>query len=173
MEIPEEEKLRIIQDFLNQRYNAEYKMRQRSADFTKWILGLGIGLLWILLSTKHLTNIQKIITSLFVLFFTIGTIYFISEICKGFKVNRNIIIKLEKVLGFYTKGVFIKDSSILPEKYQTVHEIKIPSHFKSLYFLIIIICAFLLFVIIYNPPPEENINKPPQTTIINHNNFRR
>ena len=155
MEFPEEDKLKIIQDFLNQRYDAEHKMRQRSADFTKWILGLGIGLLWILLSKEHLTNIQKIITSLFVIFFNIGTIYFISEICKGFKANRNIIIKLEKILGFYRKGIYINDSSILPEKYQNINNIKIPSHFKSLYFLLIIICAFLLFVIIYNPAPED------------------
>lgn len=169
MEFPEEDKLRIVQDFLNQRYDAEHKMRQRSADFTKWILGLGIGLLWILLSKEHLTNIQKIITSLFVIFFTIGTLYFIAEICKGFKENRNVIIKLEKILGLYSHGIFIKDSSILPEKYQNINNVKFPSHFKSLYFLLIIICAFLLFVIIYNPTPEDNIKRPAQTTIKYYN----
>lgn len=165
MELHEEDKLNIIQDFLNQRYDAEHKMRQRSADFTKWILGLGIGLLWILLSEENLTNIQKVITSLFVIFFTIGTIYFISEICKGFKVNRNIIIKLEKLLGFYDEGIFIEDNSLLPKKYQNTDKIVIPSHFKSLYFLLIIICTFLLFVIIYNPTPENDLVAPNQTTI--------
>ncbi len=84
MDLPVEDKLRIIQDFLNQRYDAEHKMRQRSADFTKWILGLGVGLIWILLSSVELTSTQKYITSIFIIFFTAGAIYYISEICKGF-----------------------------------------------------------------------------------------
>ena len=79
--------------------------------------------------------------------------------------NRNIIVKLEKSLGFYIKDIYLKNESILPEKYQHIYNVKIPSHFKSLYFLLIIICAFLLFVTIYNPAPDTNVNTLSQTTI--------
>ena len=58
--ISENDKPKILQDLLNQRYQAERLMRQRSTDFTKWILGLGIMLLWIILSQIQLTIIQKV-----------------------------------------------------------------------------------------------------------------
>lgn len=161
--INEDEKPKILQDLLNQRYQAEHLMRQRSADFTKWILGLGIGLLWIILSKAQLTMTQKLITSIFVVSFTVGTIYFLREICKGFVNNKKVIIKLESLLGFYKSGVFCDGQSILPPEYKESQNKKAPSHFKSLYTLLIVLCIFLLVVIFSNPVEKnESVNSSVQ-----------
>ncbi len=169
-DISEEDKPKILQDLLNQRYQAEHHMRQRSADFTKWILGLGVGLLWIILSQTQLTMTQKILTTIFVIFLTGGTIYFLSEICKGFLTNRRIIIRIETLLGFYKSDVYHQDQIILPAEYEKSNDQRVPSHFKSLYTLLIIICLFLVIVIFSNPVEKnDSIDRKPvpsSTTIL-------
>jgi len=150
-EISEQEKPRVLQDLLNQRYQMEHLMRQRSVDFTKWILGFGIAFLWIILSQAQLSIFQKVFASIFVLAFTGATLFFIFELCKGFLNNRKIIIRLESLLGFYSAGLYHEKESILPKEYEQSSQVKVPSHFKTLYALLVILCLFLMAVILLNP----------------------
>lgn len=154
-EISEQEKPRILQDLLNQRYQAEHLMRQRSVDFTKWIIGFGIAFLWIILSQAQLSLFQKIFASVFVITFTGATIFFISEISRGFLNNKKIIVKLESLLGFYSAGLYDEKESILPKEYEQSSQVKVPSHFKTLYALLIILCLLLMAVIWVNPVRVE------------------
>lgn len=149
--IKEDIKTHIVQDLLNQRYQSEHLMRQRSTDFTKWILGIGVGLLWIILSKDTITLCQTIVLSSFIIIFTSLATYFLYEICRGFMNNRMIIIKLESTLGFYETNAYSKDSTILPIVYKESSNQKIPSHFKTLFALLIVIGILLLITILMVP----------------------
>ena len=148
MVLEEEQRLEIIQNLLSQKYEAEHKMRERSASFTKWILGLGMALIWILLTKSGFAGWQKLFVSLFVLSFSGVSIWFLSEICKGFRNNRDIVVKLEELLELYEPGVYMKDKPLFPAEYTRAHTNGIPSHFKSLYGLIGILALFLMVLIL-------------------------
>jgi hypothetical protein len=55
MEIPEDQKIKVLMAQLEERYTASHKMRDRSMQFGLWILGLGLGMAWVLISKVTLT----------------------------------------------------------------------------------------------------------------------
>lgn len=152
MSIDEEEKNIIVQNLLSERYAAEHKMRERSASFTIWILGVGIALLWILLIKADLALHQRLIICFFIVSYSALSLWFLSEICRGFKTNRGIIIKLEDFLGLYSKSTYLENDTILPTHYREPYGRGIPSHFKSLYALIIVLAIFLVITVILIKP---------------------
>ena len=155
MDIPEEQKPSIVQNLLSERYSAEHKMRERSVNFTTWILGLGIALLWVLLTKADLGLFQKLFSSVFVLLFCAVSIWFLSEICRGFKTNHSVIVKLESILKFYEKGYYLEGHTVLPDKYKNSSKHRIPSHFKSLYTLIAVLSVFLIVLIVTKPASQK------------------
>jgi hypothetical protein len=60
MEIPENQKIKVLMAQLEERYTASHKMRDRSMQFGLWILGLGLGMVWVLISKVTLTSIHHI-----------------------------------------------------------------------------------------------------------------
>jgi len=163
MGIPEEEKNKIAQTLLSEKYAAEHKMRERSARFTIWILGVGIALLWILLGKDSLALHQRLIICAFIVSYSALSLWFLAEICKGFKVNRGIVIKIEDFLGLYKEGEYLENDTILPAEYRKPYNRAIPSHFKSLYALIIVLAIFILAVVLATPSVrEKNSSKDTQ-----------
>jgi len=59
MEISEENKSNVLLAQLHDRYDALHKMRDRSMQFVLWILGLGLGMSWLLINETVLTYSQK------------------------------------------------------------------------------------------------------------------
>jgi hypothetical protein len=161
MNINENEKISVLTNMLNERYKAEHNMRNRSVNFTKWILGLGIALLWILLTKTDLDYFTKVYSSAFIVIYSVLSFWFLSEICRGFKNNRTVIIKLENALHLYDKGYYINDETILPEEYKTTSQKRIPSHFLSLYGLLLILAIFLFSIVICKPPTSKIENPQP------------
>jgi hypothetical protein len=155
MDIPEEQKPSIIQSLLNERYSAEHSMRERSVNFTKWILGLGIALLWVLLTKADLELFQKLFAAVFVISYSAASIWFLSEICRGFTNNRRVIVKLESMLKFYEKDYYLKGHTIFPDEYKNSSKHRIPSHFKSLYTLIVVLSVFLTALIVTKPASRK------------------
>ena len=155
--IPENEKPQIIQELLNQKYQAEHLMRERSTNFTKWILGFGLGFIWILLSQKNLSLPQQIIIVIFISLLAGASIYFIYDICKGFKNNRNIVVKLEDCLKLHDKGIYTDGFSLYPSDYKIDYKkkCKTPSHFKTLYMLIFITGVIIILITIFHPNPNS------------------
>lgn len=151
MGIPEEEKIKIMQTLLSEKYSAEHKMRERSARFTIWILGLGMALLWILLWKDSLDFYQKLIICAFIVSYSALSLWFLEEICKGFKANREIIIKLEDFLGLYQEGEYLEKDTILPAEYRKIYKRASPSHFKSLYALILVLAIFIIAKVLAAP----------------------
>jgi len=145
MEIPEDEKIKVLMAQLEERYAASHKMRDRSMQFGLWILGLGFGMAWILISKVMLNIPQKI--SLLIFLFVIGvlSITFIRAIERGFKNNHDVIVKLETLLKLHEEGFYDSCSSILPKEF-TEKKFRWSGHFQTLYFLMI--AVFLLVIIL-------------------------
>lgn len=160
MNINDDQKISVLTNMLNERYKAEHNMRDRSVNFTKWILGLGIALLWVLLIKTDLDSFTKFFSSAFIIIYSVLSFWFLLEICKGFKNNRNIIIRLENALSLYEKGNYLNDEAILPQEYKKPYSNKrIPSHFLSLYGLLLILAIFLIGLVWLKPSTNKIKNQ--------------
>lgn len=71
MNINDDQKISVLTNMLSERYKAEHNMRDRSVNFTKWILGLGIALLWILLLKTDLNLFAKCFSSAFIVTYSV------------------------------------------------------------------------------------------------------
>ena len=62
MKISEEKKLDVLLAQLQERYDALHKMRDRSMQFVLWILGLGLGMAWLLINEpSHLRCLELLV----------------------------------------------------------------------------------------------------------------
>lgn len=168
MEISEEKKLEILLVQLQERYEALHKMRDRSMQFVLWILGLGLGMAWLLINEIDLTcNQQKAITGLLILLgFT--TFWFVYGIERGFKINRRTIIKIENVLKLHERDFYGIPEPILPIQFAK-EKIKWTDHFKTLYVIIVTVFIALIVLTWANPCKVKSTNncmsEPNQTQI--------
>lgn len=160
MNINDDKKISILTNMLNERYKAEHNMRDRSVNFIKWILGLGIALLWILLLKPDLNSFTKFFSSAFIAIYSALSFWFLREICKGFKNNRSTIIRLENALCLYEEGNYLNNEAILPQEYKKPYSNKrVPSHFLSLYGLLLILAIFLIGLIWFKPSTNKIKNQ--------------
>jgi len=160
MEINENDKIKILLNLLNERYNASHRMRERSLNFAIWILGFGVAIAWLLLGGVSLTVSQKVILTPFLIIISALTIYFLHAIKKGFDNNRNIMIDIERVLGCYEKGIYLNTKPLFPKEYEENKKgtssfrrvLKIlGSHFVSIYIWIIAVALMIMFLIWFSP----------------------
>jgi hypothetical protein len=150
MEIPENEKIKVLMAQLEERYAASHKMRDRSMQFALWILGLGLGMAWILISRVTLTNPQKVFLLLFLIVVGFLSIAFVRAIERGFKNNHDVIIKLETLLKLHEKGFYDPSDSILPKEF-TEKVSRWSSHFQTLYSIMIAVFILLIILTCANP----------------------
>lgn len=150
MKINENKKVDILLNLLNERYNASHKMRERSLNFTTWILGFGIALSWILLSQITLNLAQRIIFTIFVIVLGSFTIKFLRSIEIGFDKNRKVMIRIERILGCYKLNEYSDNEPLFPDEYRGFNK-KGTWHFRSLYIWISLI-SILLIVFIWLEP---------------------
>ncbi len=150
MEIREEKKLDVLLEQLRDRYDALHKMRDRSMQFVLWILGLGLGMAWLLINETELASAQKVAITLLLLVLGIVTWLFVYAIGRGFKANRQVMIRIETALKLYEKDCYGISESILPPKF-SCQKIGWTGHFNTLYGLIIIVFLTLIFLTWTNP----------------------
>lgn len=145
MQISNAKKIDILLNLLNERYAASHRMRERSLNFALWILGFGIGMVWMLLSQITLTFSQKIILTAFVIIIGYLTKIFLCAIEVGFDRNRKVMVKIEETLGCYKANIYNEGTALFPEEYKTLDK-KETSHFKSLYKWVWVIIGVLIFL---------------------------
>jgi len=150
MKINDNKKVDILLNLLSERYNASHKMRERSLNFTTWILGFGIALSWILLSQITLNFTQRIVFTIFIIVIGSFTIIFLSSIEIGFNNNRKVMIRIEKILGCYELNEYSDDETLFPEVYKSFNK-KRTWHFRSLYIGILLIFILLIVFIWLEP----------------------
>ena len=156
MNISEEKKLEVLLAQLRDRYDALHKMRSRSMQFVLWILGLGLGMAWLLINETVLTYAQRCAITVLLLVLCIVTFLFVYAIGRGFKTNRQVMIRIEKALKLYEKDCYGMSESILPAQF-SCQKIGWTGHFNTLYGLIIIV--FLTLILL----TWTNLSKPMST----------
>ncbi len=150
MEIPEEKKFEILMSQLHERYEALHKMRDRSMQFSLWILGFGLALAWLLINEIILTLGQRITITLILFIVLIITLIFERAIHRGFKHNRRIMINVENALKLYDKDAYSLEESVLPKKFGQ-QKVGLTGHFQTLYMLIISVFLLLIILTWTNP----------------------
>lgn len=150
MKISEEKKIDVLLEQLRERYDALHKMRDRSMHFVLWILGLGLGMAWLLINETVLTCVQKCAITVLLLVLGIVTFLFVYAIGRGFKANREVMIRTETALELYEKDCYGISESILPPKF-SCQKIGWTGHFNTLYGLIFIVFLTLIILTWINP----------------------
>lgn len=169
MEILEEKKLDVLLVQLQERYEALHKMRDRSMHFVLWIIGLGLGMAWLLIDEVALTLLQRCFITVLLLVMGLVAWIFIKAIERGFKANRRIMIRIEKTLKLYEKDYYGMPKSVLPTEFSH-QRIGWAGHFSTLYMLIVVVFIALIVLTWTNPrKPESDVSsvrlEPNQTQI--------
>lgn len=150
MEIPENKKLDVLMAQLQERYDALHKMRDRSMQFVLWILGLGLGMAWLLINEVELSSTQRLFLTIFLIVISLAVWFFVHAIACGFKANLGIIIRIEKVLKLYENEYYGISNPILPCKFSRQKCGK-TGHFNTLYMMIVIVFIALIVLTLTNP----------------------
>jgi fatty acid desaturase len=168
MEISEEKKLEILLAQLQERYEALHKMRDRSMQFALWILGLGLGMSWLLINETALTCPQQWAINCLLILLGFATFWFVYGIERGFKTIRQIVIKLETAIKLYDQDFYGIHESILPIQFSKEKR-KWTNHFKTLYIIIITVFVALIILTWANPcnvnPTKTYTSNPNQMQI--------
>lgn len=163
MDINQKDKMAVLLELLNERYNASHKIRERSMRITIWILGLAVAFIWILVSGSPLTFAQKSILTVLVIILGAVTFWFIHSLEKGFHRNRTVMINLEEALGCYEEGLYLVSKTLFPSEYRQIKKKSWSSHFRSIYLLIIPVAILIIALIWLRPPLEAKDSKIDKT----------
>ncbi|MBC2714089.1 MAG: hypothetical protein HF978_02160 [Desulfobacteraceae bacterium] len=155
-------KIQILISGLQERYNAAHKIRERGIQFTLWLSGIAVGLGWILISQQDLEFYQKIALSLLIAAFFCGTLVIMWGLIKGTRNNRKTMIRYERALKMYEKGVYLPDESLLPKAYGTINT-KWTDHFCTLCIWLIVM-AISLILLTWTCPKQKH-PRPCSTSI--------
>jgi hypothetical protein len=150
MEIVKENRIDVLMAQLHDRYDALHKMRDRSMQFTLWILGLGLGMAWLLINEVELTSTQKSVITFFLVVMGIVSCVFLRAIQRGFKANHRIAIRIETALKLYEKDFYGVPEAILPENFSRENT-GWSGHFNTLYALIATVLLTLILLTWTNP----------------------
>jgi len=160
MEIREGDKVNILLNLLNERYNASHKMRERSLNFAIWILGFVIvSVAWLLLNGTCLTTPQRSVLTAIIIFIGIITFWFLRAIKKGFDKNMEVMINIEQALGCYEEGLYTDSKALFPTEYKDIKKQPLSSHFISIYVWIIVAALVAVFMIWFNPNQQGQQRK--------------
>lgn len=154
MEINKEDKITILLNLLNERYQSAHRIRERSFRMTLWVLGLAVAFVWILVSGTSLYLSQKWILTILVFILGSTIFWFLHSLEKGAEKNHKVMIDLEEALGCYKEGCYLDSRGLFPEKYKKSARVSWRSHFRSIYILIIPI-AILVTILIWLTPPKN------------------
>ena len=162
MHMNEDQKLQVLLVELEERYNASHKIRERSIQFTLWISGMAIGLGWLLISQQALVLSQKIALTLLTVALFAGTLFFIFGLQRGFRKNREAMIRCERALGMHDSGIYLADTSLLPTEYSRTRR-KWSNHFCALCVWLVLVALSLLILIWAGSDAEQGLSSNAKT----------
>ena len=112
--LSDDQKFQVLLAELAERYSAAHKIRERSTQFTLWLSGFAIGLAWLLVSQSPLPTSQRIGLSLLIGVLFCGAFYFVAGLGRGFRANREAMVRVERALGMYDSGVYSSVARVMP-----------------------------------------------------------
>jgi len=146
----EDKKIDVLMAQLNERYGALHKMRDRSTNFTLWILGFGLGLAWLLISECTLSTTQACAVVFFLVVVGFFSVVFLRAMHRGFNNNRDIVIRIETLLKLYEEDFYGSGESILPKEFSR-NKFHWGGHFPTLYVLLGVVFFCLIILTFVNP----------------------
>lgn len=146
-ELTQEQKFQILIETLKQRYEAAHKIRERSMQFSVWLFGYAILLIWAMVTECSPSLTQKILLASMSMVIFGASAWFIHSLDKGFDNNRDVMITCEKILGLYDVGCFSEGESVLPPSYAKCGR-KAVNHFCTLEIMMVILGILVFFAIL-------------------------
>ncbi len=139
---------------LKERYESQHKIRDRVQSIGIWSLGLLLAASgWLMQEETILTFYQKLFMGLGVIVgFIILRYVYLADLYKGFCSQQRVAVRLEKILGFYTKGVYDNSNkTIFPKEWISAgYSNSGGKFFDSTYLFLFIGGVFLVLAIIFN-----------------------
>lgn len=157
MTMNDEGKKDVLLALLQERYTASHNMRDRSMQFAFWVLGLGTGLAWLLITETSLSFYQKIMLSVILVLFWLLSFLVEWAIDRGFDTNRRVTITIEDALHLFDAGAYVADRSILPTSYRNTKKTW-SSHFLWIHVLIGAMFV-VLAVLVWSNPRQKTSDK--------------
>ena len=159
MQLSEEKKIDILMMQLGERYTALHQMRDRSMTFTLWLLGLGLGMAWLLMCEVTLDAVQILFTILLLCVLAASSILFLRGIQRGFSKNREIVIGLETALSLYDNDAYGLAAPVLPKEFSS-SKCRWSGHFETLYALLATMFLILIVLTLANPCRRTKVSDP-------------
>jgi hypothetical protein len=154
------QKFQVLMAELSERYNAAHKIRERSIQFTLWLSGMAIGLAWLLLSEKWSLSSQHRVALTFIeaaLFG--GGLHFLMGLARGFRTNREAMLRVELALGLHDSGEYLSKDSLLPREYNRITR-KWSHHFVTLYIWLTVVGFSLLCITLAHSILKNSVSSP-------------
>lgn len=163
MNLNENQRFQVTLAALQERYNVSHRIRERSIQFTLWISGMAIALGWLLISQQSLAFSQRVALTLLITAFFMGTLLFILALQRGFRSNREAMIRSERALGMHDAGIYLADAPLLPTEYNCTKR-KWSDHFCTLCVWLILVAVSLSILTWTSPDPAKSLpsNNIPQ-----------
>ena len=117
MTLTNEQQFQVLMAELQQRYDAAHKIRERTTQFIVWISGLAIGVAWLLISDGLPSVSQRCALTFLVVALYLGTAHLLNGLHRGACSNREAMIRVERALGLFDKGLYLPVQSVLPDVY--------------------------------------------------------
>lgn len=139
--LTDDQRFNVLIVQMQERNQAWHKMRERSMQFTLWILGLAVAASWHLLQNPCDGLGQKCAMTGLAVALAVVSFYFLQALNRGVGKNKEGLINIERELGLHDDK-----RPVLPEEYQKVKH-GWSSHFRTLYALLVVTLLYLLAAI--------------------------
>jgi len=148
IKIEDEQRLQILLSAAEERYKSIHLMRERVYKFSTWAIGVLLVVVgWIAKAGTDICFSQRVFITLAILAASGSISLYIRDIRKGFDSNFSVLVKIERLLGFFTPGFFgDSDKSLYPEKWSREKrrgEKRRPGKFFNHTYLIIWVCVVI------------------------------
>ncbi len=117
MDLSNDQRFDVLKAELEERYGSAHKIRERTTQFIVWISGMAIGLAWLLINDGIPSTPQRWALTLLVVALYLGTAHLLNGLHRGARSNREAMIRVERALGLFEKGLYLPEQSILPDVY--------------------------------------------------------
>ena len=143
MEISDEKKVDVLLNLLKERYESAHKLRERSYNFTIWLLGIGVVFIGFVVTKPCFLFSQRVSLTIFVVVIMLLASFFLWSMEKGARKNRQVMIRTEEVLGCYQAGFFGGKESLYPTDYLKQKRSR-TRHFYYLYLWLFMIAGCVI-----------------------------
>jgi hypothetical protein len=150
MKISEEEKVEILLAQLQRRYEAIEKIRERVYNISIWALGIFLGAAGLIVQGNiQLSWPAKAFLAIAATFALVAVLSYIKDLERGFRSQFQVVVQIEKLLGFSKPGFFGPEEELYPPEWKKAGTKQGKGNFfRNTHLLLYLGAALLLVAII-------------------------